>query len=124
MTAILQPNLEPRLMPLPTSRGADRRRATRYPCNLETANHLIAQLEGDVWPARVRNVSVTGISLVLARRVEPETVVNLELFNKVHHFYCKLPLRVVYILERADGTFMLGGAFSRDLTNEELQGLL
>lgn len=125
MNLTLQPRLEPLQAVRPTSpKGTERRRATRYPVTLETAKHLIAQIEGDAWPARVRNISVSGISLILGRRVEPETVVNLELFNKDHHFYCKVPLRAIYILEHADGNFMLGGAFVRELTNEELRGLL
>ncbi|SRR5260370_29677055 len=124
---ILTPAVQPSLRPTPIPgqlRGTERRKAIRYQCGLETASYLLAQIENDSYPAKVRNISVTGVSLIVARRLEPEAVVGLELYNKARRFYCKVPLRAIYIMELADGQFMVGGAFTRELSANELAGLL
>lgn len=102
----------------------ERRRAIRYECGLETSCQLMAQVDGDAWPAKVRNISVSGISLVVARKLDPETRVNVELYNKSRKYYCQIPLRIIYVLEKQDGNYILGAAFTRELSLEELQGLL
>ncbi|HEV3204649.1 MAG TPA: PilZ domain-containing protein [Gemmataceae bacterium] len=102
----------------------ERRRALRYGCNLEVFSKLIAQVDGDTWPAKVRNISVTGISLIVGHRLDLETLVNVELYNKSRKFLCQVPLRILYVLEKQDGNFIIGAAFTRELSQEELQGLL
>ena len=123
MTPIVQPSVIP-LAQFARPRPTERRRAIRYQCTLETSAHLIAQVEGDTTLAKVRNISVTGVSLILARRLEPETVLDVEFFNKARNYYCRVPLRIVYVLDHVDGNFLVGGAFGRELTNDELKGLL
>lgn len=123
LTPIVQPSVIP-LAQFARPRPTERRRAIRYNCTLETSANLIAQVQGDTTLAKVRNISVTGISLILPRRLEAETVVELELFNKARQYYCRVPLRVVYVMEHLDGNFLVGGAFGRELSNEELNGLL
>jgi hypothetical protein len=123
LTPIVQPSVIP-LAKFGRPHPTDRRRAIRYQCTLETSANLIAQVEGDTMLAKVRNISVTGISLVLAQKLEPETVLDVEVFNKTRQYYCRVPLRVVYVLDHADGNFLVGGAFGRELTDEELKGLL
>jgi hypothetical protein len=102
----------------------ERRRAMRYACNLEVSTKLIAQVDGDTWPAKVRNISVSGISLIVGHRLDLETLVNVELYNKSRKFLCQVPLRILYVLEKRDGSFIIGAAFTRELSQEELQGLL
>jgi hypothetical protein len=102
----------------------ERRRAYRYQCGLESSYDLVAQLEADRSLARVRNISASGISLVLVRRVEPDAVLNVELYNKGRRFYAQVPLRILYVLEHPEGDFLAGGAFVRELTHQEIQGLL
>lgn len=103
---------------------ANRREAIRYNINLETSVLLIAALEGDTTPIRVRNISSGGISLVLTRGVEPDTVLSIQLLNRPRMYFCKVDVKVTYVVEHPSGDWILGGAFARKLTNEELRALL
>lgn len=92
--------------------------------HLITSDRLMASLRGNSAVVRVRNLSATGISLVLPHAVEAETVLPLELLNLGRMFICKVDMRVVYTLEHPSGDWILGCAFLRKLTDEELQALL
>jgi c-di-GMP-binding flagellar brake protein YcgR len=105
-------------------KGAERRESIRFGINLETSVRLIAAVEGDPTPARVRNISAGGISLVLNRGVDPDTMLNVQLLNRPQMFLCKVEVRVTYIVEHPTGDWILGGAFARKLTDEELRCLL
>src|SRR5262245_38555075 len=53
--------------PMSEPAWAERREAFRYGISLETSVRLMAAVEGDPLPVRVRNISVGGISLVVHR---------------------------------------------------------
>lgn len=103
---------------------ANRREAIRYNINLETSCLLIAALEGDTTPVRVRNISSGGISLVLTRGVEPDTVLSIQLLNRPRMYFCKVDVKITYVVEHPSGDWILGGSFNRKLTDEELRALL
>lgn len=94
------------------------------PAGLETAYHLSAMVEPGYCRAGVRNISPEGLSLVLNRRIEPGSVVSVDVYNKARRYSCQVPLRVVYVLEHPGGDYILGGAFARELSDDEVQGLL
>lgn len=102
----------------------DRRRSVRYPCNLATSQHLVAVVDAVGGVSKVRNISVDGISLIVSRRLDPEAIVNLQLVNRGRLFGCQVPMRVVYVLDHPEGDFIVGGAFTRELSVEEVMGLL
>jgi hypothetical protein len=104
--------------------AAERRRAQRHSCTLDSSCWLIASVVGDPQIVRVRNISATGISLILDGSVEPETVIYLELLNRPKSYLCLVRLRVLYCVEHPDGVFIVGGAFQHTLTDEQLVGLL
>jgi hypothetical protein len=103
--------------------GAERRRTVRYHV-LETSASLLALVDDDSSLCRVRNISAGGISLVTSRGIEPESMVQLELFNRIRQYYARVTLRVLYVVEHPDNDFILGGSFTRVLTPEEIAGLL
>jgi hypothetical protein len=105
-------------------REANRRESIRYNINLETSCLLIAALEGDPMPVRVRNISAGGVSLVLNRGVEPDTMLTIQLLNRPRMFFCKVDVKITYIVEHPSGDWILGGSFARRLTDEELRSLL
>jgi len=105
--------------------GAERRRSFRHgPERAETFTHLRAVVEGYASQAGIRNISASGISLILDPWIEPETVVTVQLQHRGRMFSCRVPVRVVYLVERPDGDWILGGAFDRKLEGEELRALL
>jgi hypothetical protein len=104
--------------------AAERRRAQRHLCTLDTSGRLVASLAGNTQIVRVRNISASGISLVLNGPVEPETTLYIELLNRPSSYLCMLRLRVVYSVEHPNGLFIVGGAFLQRLNAEQLTGLL
>ena len=104
--------------------GADRRLALRFAISPETSCHLVAGVGETLWPARVLELSSAGIRLLVRRRFDPGAWVLLELANGARIFSCALVLCVAHVAERGDGAFVLGGAFARKLTYQELMALL
>jgi hypothetical protein len=106
------------------SGGIERRASTRYPCNLVTSCQLIAAVEGDAWPIRVRNISVGGVSLVISRPVEPGTLLSVELRSTTRNFIRSVHVRVIYCIEHPSDDYILGGAFTQPLSDDELKAFL
>jgi hypothetical protein len=104
--------------------GEDRRLALRFAISPETSCHLIAGVGETLWPARVLELSSGGVRLQLRRRFDPGAWVLLELANGARIFSCALVLRVSHVAQQADGGYVLGGAFARKLTSQELMALL
>lgn len=105
--------------------GAERRTAVRYyPSGSDTFTHMSAVVEGLSGTTRVRNISATGISLIVDQDLDPEAEVQLQLRNLSKLFSCRLPLRIVYMVERPSGEWIVGGAFARKLTDQEMKALL
>jgi hypothetical protein len=104
--------------------GADRRESIRYGINLETSCRLLAMVQGEPQPVRVRNISAGGISLVLTHEVPGDTPLEIELLNRPEMFLCKLQVRITYRVEHPSGDWIIGGAFTRKLAEEELRLLL
>lgn len=100
------------------------RRDIRYNINLETSCLLIAALEGDPLPVRVRNISAGGVSLVLTRGIDPETLLTVQLLNRPRMYFCKVDVKITYIVEHPSGDWIVGGSFTRRLADEELRALL
>lgn len=103
----------------------ERRESERFsPSEGETFRHLRAVVDGCPGAALVRNYSAGGISLIFDRRIEPAAVVHLQLLNTDNNYSRKLALRVIYLQERPNGRWILGGSFTRKLNANELQALL
>ena len=103
---------------------ADGRSGVRLAVSPETAKHLVAAVGEALWPARVLELSSAGVRLLLRRRFEPGAWVLLELANRARASSCALVLRVTHVTDQGDGAFVLGGAFARKLTYQELTALL
>jgi hypothetical protein len=108
----------------PKSPGSDRRASLRQPCSLGTRCDINATLETERQSAQVRNLSAGGISLIVDREFEPQTILSLRLFNTTRCYACSLRIRVVYSVPHPSGEWILGGAFTRNLTDQELEAFL
>jgi hypothetical protein len=72
------------------------------------------------WSGSIQEVSSGGITLNLRRRFEPGTVLNVELAPNANGPRC-LVLRVVHATQQTNGRWIIGCAFDRPLSAEELQ---
>jgi serine/threonine protein kinase len=111
--------------PAPTGPPADeRRRAVRYACNLEgLCSPLGAQTERP-WDAAIRNVSVTGVALVLDRRFEPGTLLRVEWQPPTGDGPGSTMAVVVRAQPQEAGQWLLGCRLARPLGDDEVRGLI
>ncbi len=100
-----------------------RRRHPRFPCGPCTFGLLAAGKDTPLELVGVRNISQSGAGLVLNRFIEPGSVVVLNLFNWRRNIATRALLRVVHTSPHPDGTYLLGGAFTEELSAEEVQWL-
>ncbi len=100
-----------------------RRRHPRFPCGPCTFGLLAAGRDTPLELVGVRNISQSGAGLVLNRFIEPGSVVILNLFNWRRNIATRVPLRIVHASQHDDGNFLVGGAFTEELSAEEVQWL-
>src|SRR5262245_844427 len=96
----------------------------RFPCGADLSANLFTNPDGIPERPVLRNLSGIGISFFLTRQLKPGLVVMVQLVNSVTAFGCQVPMRVVSCAAHADEQFLVEGAFSRELRNAEVQGLL
>jgi len=107
-----------------SAQDIERRASTRYPCSLATSCRLMATFGSPPHPARVRNLSAGGISLVLPEPVDPGKVVTIQLTSKPRNVTRTLQVRVIYCVDHPSGEALLGGSFVSDLPEDELRAFL
>jgi anti-sigma B factor antagonist len=124
MTTLCPPTA-PALFTAAPPRSQEPRKWFRFRSGSEiSCQVLAAQVDPVPFPAKVRNLSLTGASLVVGRPLEPGTIVDLRLAHANRAVDFVLGFRIVYTMRRADGHFIVGGVFRRRLTAPEVQGLL
>lgn len=104
--------------------GVERRAWVRFSCDLEVACMRAAEDPEMLWPARVMNISCGGIGLMLSRRYERDTLLQVELQIPKKGFSRPLLVQVLHVTGHATGGWLLGCAFTQPLSEEEIQQLL
>jgi hypothetical protein len=108
-----------------SSTGRECRVYERHNCGLETSCQP-PTVWGDKdlkWNARIEDISLGGLSLVLRRRFEPGAGLALELPATATQPVSTVLVRVVHVKQQA-GSWLLGCAFVSRLSEEELKTLL
>jgi hypothetical protein len=116
----------PNAAPVATPPRANCRVSERHPCGLKTScQPVAARADNDfMWPAIVRDVSVSGIGLVLPRRFERGAGLAIEIPRADGNRPESLLARVVHATSLPRGLWLLGCSFPSPLSEDELQGLL
>ena len=109
--------------PIPLPRGR-RWKKIRFRCSPETYCHLFTDPARSPESVRIRNLSGIGISLILSRPIARGTQLTVDLRNPSRRVDCRVPARVVSLDQDPEGHFILEAAFTRELSNEALKGLL
>lgn len=106
---------------LPTlGKGAERRAAVRYSCNRETTCRSITASTDISWPAEVLDISRGGLGLLLDRRFEQGTLLDVDVQTANPHSARTLLVRVVNVRKQGVGQWILGCAFADELSDGEL----
>ena len=78
----------------------------------------------DSWPARIENISCSGLKVVIGRRFEVGTILKVEIALQGEENLSMLLVRVVRITQEPAGSWGLGCAFNQEISEEQLQELL
>jgi hypothetical protein len=105
------------------SEQADRRAAERFPVNGDSSCSFAGQVAEGFGVARIQNVSMDGIGLLLARALEPGALLAVVLTNPSRGFSKTVLVRVVHVTAQPAG-YLVGGTFSAPLTYQELSALV
>jgi hypothetical protein len=102
--------------------GVERRAAVRYPCDLEI-------LYAPLWTserrwARIRSVSVNGISLLVGAPIEPGTDLAIDMKIVDPGILLTLVARVVHATKQDEGSWIVGCKFLARPSEEHLLALL
>jgi hypothetical protein len=103
---------------------AQRRATVRYRCAPATLGRLFIANSYQSLQAWVLNLSVTGAGLLLNHPVESDSWVLIELESPTTSLTLEVSARVAHATLQSDGSWLLGCAFARPLSNDELDAML
>jgi hypothetical protein len=101
----------------------DRRAAERFPASADASCPFASPVVEDFGPVKIKNVSLEGIGLLLSKRVEPGSLLALNLTNPGKGFVKTVLVRVVHAQPLPVGC-LVGGTFDIPLTYQELTSLV
>jgi hypothetical protein len=105
------------------SDATDRRSEERFPVSGETVCSFLSPVVEDFGPAKIKNISMEGIGLLVGRKVELGTLLALTLSNPARSFTKTILVRVAHATPQPGG-YLLGGTFNTPLTYQELTALV
>jgi len=101
----------------------DRRAAERLPVSNEVACTFLAPVVENFGAAKIKNISLEGIGLVVGRRVEPGALLAVTVANPARGFTKTLMVRVAHATPQPGGC-LVGGTFETPLTYQEFTNLV
>lgn len=108
---------------------AERRASVRYQCDPESFSHdnscrPITASKRESWPATVRDLSTSGIGIIINRRFEPGTLLSVDLEDADHTAQRSLLVRVMRAAQEAPDSWVHGCAFTHPMSEAELLDLM
>src|SRR5262249_28367003 len=101
----------------------DRRAAERFPVSGDTACSFVSPVVEDFGPGKIQNISMDGIGLMVARRVEPGGLLAVGLSNPARGFTKTVLVRVVHATPLHGGS-LVGRTFTAPLAYQESTSLV
>ena len=102
----------------------ERRGTVRFACNLKVTFRPIGLLELMPVPVQVRDVSTRGIGLISAAPLVAGTFIVIDLPSAQGSAPLRKAARVVRLVPSAGNRWLLGCAFTRELSTDELKALV
>lgn len=101
----------------------DRRAVERMAVSAGTGCAFAGQVTEELGPVKLRDVSMTGVGLLLSRRVEIGSLLAITLANPSQKLSKTVLVRVAHVTA-AHGGYLIGGTFTEPLTYQELTALV
>lgn len=114
-------DLENSSKPAPATLLSDRRASVRQPRDANTSCHVPFVRGEPTWPARICDISVGGVGLVVGRWFGEGTLLEVEFTEANRLTPGRYLVRVRHARPQPDGTWIIGGAFLRPLHEDDLQ---
>jgi len=106
-------------MPEPT----ERRASERFPVNTDTSCTFLSPVVEGFGAAKIKNISMDGIAVMLTRPVDVGSLLAVSLSNSAQRFTKTVLVRVANVMA-ANGALLVGGTFDTPLTYNELRTLV
>lgn len=107
----------------PHSLAVERRAWVRFSCDLEASCVPSDDDPEILWPARVVNVSCGGVGLLLSRRFEPGTLLQVEVQIPKLGFFRPLLVQVLHLTGQEFGGWLVGCSFTQPLEENDVKQL-
>jgi hypothetical protein len=101
----------------------ERRASERLSVSSEVACAFVAPVVETFGAAKIKNISLDGIGLIVGQRVEPGSLLAATLTNAARGFTKTLLIRVAHATPQPGGC-LVGGTFETPLTYQELTNLV
>lgn len=108
---------------MPTPTPGERRATVRYQSAAHGSCQTLSTRRESDWNAAIRDISRTGIGLLLGRRFEPGALLSVEVMDPSEGQTRLLVARVVHATARAEGGWLIGCALAHALTDDEVASL-
>lgn len=111
------------------NKAAERRASVRYECDpdsFSTDNSCrpITASKRESWPAMVRDLSTSGIGIIVNRRFEPGTLLTVDLEDAGRTSQRSLLVRVIRTAQEHPNSWVHGCAFTHPMSEAELLDLM
>ena len=104
--------------------GIDRRAAVRHFVKPGVTSTACIPQQTRPWKAIIQDLSTTGIGLVMLQSFDGGTELAVELFSPDMLLSYTVLTRVAHATQQANGSWLVGCRFVRELSEEELHNLL
>ena len=101
----------------------DRRAAERLAVNAGTSCTFAGPVTEDLGPVKLRDVSMTGLGLIVSRRVEVGSLLAISVVSTAQKLSKTLLVRVAHVTP-VPGGFLVGGTFNEPLTYQEFTAMV
>jgi hypothetical protein len=118
--AIEPPEQKLEIADLSEQQAVERRCGVRHPCELESLCSPVGGIGQLSWKAAVTNISGNGIGLILHRRFERGTVLDLRWQRAIRDAIGTTTARVVRTQAQESGQWLLGCQLARRLDDKDL----
>ncbi len=102
--------------------GVERRASVRYQCSQSATFASAPNYERFV--ARVKDISITGVGLVVSTHIEPGTYLIVEMKTRARGILLTLLARVVHSTPQSENSWNVGCELVNKPTEEQLQSLV